>query len=148
MIHLPRACRGRTVVLFPANNSHMSCVELALDRLLCTHLGSKVWPSLLSKSLSSPADTSNSIFLTFFFLNSGPSFTEFERIRFSLFCKPKRNRVFFSLHPEIRNLACAFWRLVCQSFIFSVTRKVGMRQVDLFSTSNLFVLSVTPFLFA
>ena len=41
MIHLPRACRGRTAVRFPANSSHMCCVELALDKLLCTHLGSK-----------------------------------------------------------------------------------------------------------
>ena len=41
MIHLPRAFRGRTVVRFPANSSHMYCVELALDRLLCTHLVSK-----------------------------------------------------------------------------------------------------------
>ena len=41
VIHLPRACRGRTAVRFPANSSHMCCVELALDRLLCTHLDSK-----------------------------------------------------------------------------------------------------------
>ena len=27
----------RTAVRFPANSSHMCCVELALDRLLCTH---------------------------------------------------------------------------------------------------------------
>ena len=40
VINLPRACRGRTAVRFPANSSHMCCVELALDRLLCTHLGS------------------------------------------------------------------------------------------------------------
>ena len=26
VIHLPRACRGRTVVRFPANNSQMCCV--------------------------------------------------------------------------------------------------------------------------
>ena len=36
--YLPRACRGRTAVRFPANSLHMCCVELALDRLLCTHL--------------------------------------------------------------------------------------------------------------
>ena len=30
MIRLPRACRGRTAVRFPANSSHMCCVELAL----------------------------------------------------------------------------------------------------------------------
>ena len=41
VIHLPRACRGRTAVRFPANSSHVCCVELALDRLLCTQLGSK-----------------------------------------------------------------------------------------------------------
>ena len=41
MIYLRRACRGRTALRFPANSSHMCCVELALDRLLCTHLGSK-----------------------------------------------------------------------------------------------------------
>ena len=41
MIRLPRACRGRTAVRFPANSSHMCCLELALDRQLCTHLGSK-----------------------------------------------------------------------------------------------------------
>ena len=37
MIHLPRPCRGRTAVRFPA----ICCEELALDRLLCTHLGRK-----------------------------------------------------------------------------------------------------------
>ena len=37
--YLPRACRGRTAVRFPANSLHMCCVELALDRTLCTHLG-------------------------------------------------------------------------------------------------------------
>ena len=41
VIHLPRTCRARTAVQFPANSSHMCCVELALNRLLCTHLGSK-----------------------------------------------------------------------------------------------------------
>ena len=41
MIRLPRAFRGRTAVRFPANSSHMCCLELALDRQLCTHLGSK-----------------------------------------------------------------------------------------------------------
>ena len=41
MIHLPRACHGRTAVQFPGNSSHMCCVELVLDKLLCTHLGSK-----------------------------------------------------------------------------------------------------------
>ena len=30
MIHLPRACRKRTALWFPANSSHMCCVELAL----------------------------------------------------------------------------------------------------------------------
>ena len=30
MIRLPRACPGRTSVWFPANSSHMCCVELAL----------------------------------------------------------------------------------------------------------------------
>ena len=39
VIHLPRACRGRTALRFLANSSHMCCVELALDRPLCTHLG-------------------------------------------------------------------------------------------------------------
>ena len=29
MIRLPRACRERTAVRFPTNNSHMCCVELA-----------------------------------------------------------------------------------------------------------------------
>ena len=33
MICLPRACRGRAAVRFPANSSHMCCVELALKRL-------------------------------------------------------------------------------------------------------------------
>ena len=62
----------------------------------------------------------------------------------------------FSLHPEIRNINCMFffldfsWNLlkVCLPefhFFFSITRKMGMRQADLFSTLNLFVLSVTPF---
>ena len=41
MIHLPRPCRGRTAVQFPAKSSDMCCVELALDRMLCTHLGCK-----------------------------------------------------------------------------------------------------------
>ena len=41
VIHFPRACRGRTAVRFPANSSHILCAELALDRLLCTLLGSK-----------------------------------------------------------------------------------------------------------
>ena len=41
MIRLPRACRGRTAVRFPATSSHMCCRKLALDRQLCTHLGSK-----------------------------------------------------------------------------------------------------------
>ena len=40
-MYLPCACRGRTAVQFPANSSHMCCVELTLDRLLCTPLGSK-----------------------------------------------------------------------------------------------------------
>ena len=30
MIRLPNACHGRTAVRFPANISHMGCVELAL----------------------------------------------------------------------------------------------------------------------
>ena len=33
MIRLTRACRGRTAVRFPANSSHMCCVELALIAL-------------------------------------------------------------------------------------------------------------------
>ena len=33
MIRLPRACRGRTAVRFPANSSHMCCVKLALKGL-------------------------------------------------------------------------------------------------------------------
>ena len=33
MIRLPRACRGRTAVRFPANISHMFCVVLALKGL-------------------------------------------------------------------------------------------------------------------
>ena len=33
MTRLPRACRGRTAVRFPANSSHMCCVELALKGL-------------------------------------------------------------------------------------------------------------------
>ena len=41
MIHLPRACRGRTAERFPANSSCMCFVELALNRLLFTYLGSK-----------------------------------------------------------------------------------------------------------
>ena len=43
-----------------------------------------------------------------------------------------------------------FWRFARQSFMafFSITRKTEMRQADLFSTFNLFVLSVTPCLFA
>ena len=39
MIRLRGACRGRTAVQFPANSSHMCCLELALDRQLCTHFG-------------------------------------------------------------------------------------------------------------
>ena len=41
MIHLSRACRGRTAVRFPANSSHNCFVELALDGLLSTLLNSK-----------------------------------------------------------------------------------------------------------
>ena len=41
VIHLPRTCHGGTAVRYPANSSQRCCVELALDRLLCTHLGSK-----------------------------------------------------------------------------------------------------------
>ena len=41
MIHLSRACRGRTAVRFPANSSHKCFVELALDGLLSTLLNSK-----------------------------------------------------------------------------------------------------------
>ena len=33
MIRLPHACHGRTAVRFPANISHMCCVELALKGL-------------------------------------------------------------------------------------------------------------------
>ena len=40
-MHLPRACRGRTAVRFPANSSHICCVELALGRQLRILLGSK-----------------------------------------------------------------------------------------------------------
>ena len=36
-----RTCRGRTAVRFPANSSHMCCVELALKAVLCTCLGGK-----------------------------------------------------------------------------------------------------------
>ena len=43
MIRLPRAFRGRTAVRFPANSSDMCCVELALRRLLCTHVGNRVF---------------------------------------------------------------------------------------------------------
>ena len=32
MIHLPRACRGKTAVWFPANSSNMCCMELARNR--------------------------------------------------------------------------------------------------------------------
>ena len=39
MIRLPRACRGKTAVLFPANSSHMCCVELALKRLASADKG-------------------------------------------------------------------------------------------------------------
>ena len=39
--HLPRSCRGRTDVLLPANSYHNCCVKLVLNRVLCTHLGSK-----------------------------------------------------------------------------------------------------------
>ena len=42
-LHLLRACRGRTAERFPASSCHMCCVELALDRLLCIDLGSKVF---------------------------------------------------------------------------------------------------------
>ena len=46
MIRLPRTCRGRAAVRFPANSSHMCCVELELelellDILLFTHLVNK-----------------------------------------------------------------------------------------------------------
>ena len=34
VIRLPCACHGGTAVRFPANSSHVCCVELALDRLL------------------------------------------------------------------------------------------------------------------
>ena len=43
MIRLPRACRGRTAVRFPANSSDICCVELALHRLLCIHVGNRVF---------------------------------------------------------------------------------------------------------
>ena len=42
VINLPRECRGKTPVRFPANSSHMCCVELALDRLLSNALTSAV----------------------------------------------------------------------------------------------------------
>ena len=42
VIHLPRAFRGRPAVSFPANSSHICCVELTLDRLHCTHLGRNI----------------------------------------------------------------------------------------------------------
>ena len=41
MIRLPCACCGRTAVCFPANSSHMCCVELALKGVLCFRLESK-----------------------------------------------------------------------------------------------------------
>ena len=41
LIHLSRVCHGGTAVLFPVKRSHMCCVELALDKLLCTRLDSK-----------------------------------------------------------------------------------------------------------
>ena len=41
MIRLSLACRGRTAVRFPANSSHMCCVELALKGVLCTRLGGR-----------------------------------------------------------------------------------------------------------
>ena len=41
LIRLPSACHGRTAVQFPANSSHMCCVELALKGVLCTCLGRK-----------------------------------------------------------------------------------------------------------
>ena len=57
--YLPRACRGRTAVRFPANSLHMCCVELALDRTLCSHLGGNgFWdadyPRYLSQRLCHP----------------------------------------------------------------------------------------------
>ena len=48
MIHLPRACRDKTAVRFPANSFHMCCVELAPYRLLCTHLGGKGFSSFIN----------------------------------------------------------------------------------------------------
>ena len=58
--YLPRACRGRTAVRFPANSLHMCCVELALDRTLCSHLGGNgFWdadyPRYLSQRLCHPS---------------------------------------------------------------------------------------------
>ena len=58
--YLPRACRGRTAVRFPANSLHMCCVELALDRTLCSHLGGNgFWdadyPRYLSQQLCHPS---------------------------------------------------------------------------------------------
>ena len=51
--YLPRACRGRTAVRFPANSLHMCCVELALDRTLCTHLCSNgFWDAAYPRYLS------------------------------------------------------------------------------------------------
>ena len=41
MVRLPRACRGRTALRFPANSSDMCRVQLAHKRVLCTRLGSR-----------------------------------------------------------------------------------------------------------
>ena len=41
MIRLPRACRGRTALRFPANSPYMCRVQLAHKRVLCTRLGSR-----------------------------------------------------------------------------------------------------------
>ena len=41
MICLPCTCRGRTAMWFPADSSHMSCVELAFKGVLCTCLSSR-----------------------------------------------------------------------------------------------------------
>ena len=39
MTRLPRACRGRTAVRFPANSSHMCYVELTLKGLASAEKG-------------------------------------------------------------------------------------------------------------
>ena len=41
LIPPPYACRGRTVLRFPTNRYHLFTVELALNEVLCTRLGSE-----------------------------------------------------------------------------------------------------------